>query len=103
MLKNWHINYTTIHEMMHIIFEDFYKENFDKNSLPKEEYFDFLEIMNYIVLNLPQINKITKWVSYPYPNQEERCKHLEKVYKECKTMKEFVEKAIPYLNQADHL
>lgn len=94
-----HINYTTIHEMMHIIFEDFYKKHFNGNSLSKEKYFDFLEIINYIVLNLPQIQEITKWVSYPYPNQEQRCKYLEKVYKECETMKEFGKKAITYLNE----
>ena len=94
-----HINYTIIHEMMHIIFEDFYKDNFSKNSLSREKYFDFLEIMNYVVLNLPQIQSITKWVSYPYPNQEQRCKYLKKVYKECKSIREFVEKAIAYLNE----
>ena len=94
-----HINHTIIHEMMHIIFEDFYKKHFDKDILPLRKYYDFLEIINYIVLNLSQIKELTGWVSYPYPNQEQRCKHLEKVYKESRTMKEFVEKAIPYLNE----
>ena len=91
-----HINHTIIHEMMHIIFEDFYKKHF-KESLETRKYYDFLEIMNYIVLNLPQIRGLTGWVSYPYPNQEQRCKKLEKVYKESKTMKEFVKKAIEYM------
>ena len=95
-----HINYTIIHEMMHIIFEDFYKEYF-KGKLPLNKYYEFLEIVNYIVLNLEPIKEITKWVSYPYPNQEQRCKHLEKFYKECNSMKEFVEKAIPYLNETE--
>ena len=79
--------------MMRIIFEDFFKDNFSENSLPREKYFGFLETMNYIVLNLPQIREITNWVSYPYPNRIERCKHLENVYFESETMKEFVEKA----------
>jgi hypothetical protein len=91
-----HINYTIIHEMTHIIFEDFYKNNF-KEELSKEKYYVLLDIVNYIVLNLPQINKLTNWVSYPYPNEEQRAKYLDKVYKESKSMKEFVEKAIIYL------
>src|SRR3989338_7943725 len=77
--------------------EDFYIEHFE-NKLPLNKYYEFLEIVNYIVLNLDPIKEITKWVSYPYPNQEQRCKYLEKVYKECNSMKEFVEKAISYLN-----
>lgn len=59
--------------------------------------------MNYIVLNLPQINNITKWASYPYPNQEQRCKHLEKVYKESDNMKDFVGKVIDYLDNTKDL
>lgn len=94
-----HINYTIIHEMLHIIFEDFYKKHFENNPLPKEKYYEFLEILNYIILNLQEIKELTGWKSYPYPNQEERCKKLEKEYKKTKTMKEFVKKAIPYLNE----
>ena len=52
-----HINHTIIHEMMHIIFEDFYKKHFDKDILPLRKYYDFLEIMNFIVLSIPQIKK----------------------------------------------
>ena len=97
------INAAIVHEMMHILFEDFYKKNFKKNSLPLQKYYDLLEITNYIVLNLPQINKLTGWVFYPYPNHKERAEYLKKVYFECKNMKEFIGKAIPYLNETKDL
>nr|MBA4405248.1 hypothetical protein [Nanoarchaeum sp.] len=93
-----HINYTITHEMMHILFEDYYKTHF-KGRLELEEYYDFLEIVNCIILNLPQFKAITKWVTYPYPEHKERYEHLKQVYKDCNSMKEFVEKAIEYIKK----
>ena len=95
---NGQINAAIAHEMMHIMFEDFYKKHFSKEVLPLQKYYDLLEIVNYIVLNLPQIFKLTNWVFYSYPNHKERAEHLKKVYTDCKSMKEFMEKAINYLN-----
>ena len=40
-----HINYTIVHEMMHILFEDFYSENFKEDELELSVYYDFLEIV----------------------------------------------------------
>lgn len=87
-----HINYTIAHEMMHILFEDFYKKNF-KKKLEKMKYFDFMEIVNCIVLNLPEIKNITKWVTYPYPQHKKYYEKLNNLYKKCSSMKEFCEKA----------
>jgi len=92
-----HINYTIIHEMLHIMFEDFYKKNF-KNKLPLQQYYDLMEIVNCIVLNLPKMKKITGWVSYHYPDHKEKYEILKKVYEEYRIMKEFVEKGVEYMN-----
>ena len=92
-----HINYTIIHEMLHVLFEDFYKKNF-KNKLPLQQYYDLMEIVNCIVLNLPKMKKITGWVSYHYPDHKEKYEILKKVYEEYRIMKEFVEKGVEYMN-----
>ena len=91
------INAAISHEMMHIMFEDFYKKNFNENSLELQKYYDLLEITNYIVLNLPQIFRLTNWVFYAYPKHKERAEYLKKIYFECENMKEFIGKAIEYL------
>lgn len=93
------INACIAHEMMHVMFEDFYEKHFNKEELPLQKYYDLLEITNYIVLNLPQMNKLTGWVFYPYSNHKERAEHLKRVYSGCKNMKEFIGKAIEYLKE----
>ena len=91
-----HIRYTLIHELMHIYVEDYYKKHFNGN-LDKNRYYDLLEIVNFIVLNLPQIKKYAVWFTNPYPNHMQRCSYAQKIYPECKNMKEFMEKLISYL------
>ncbi len=84
--------------MMHIFFEDYYKKYFE-GRLSKELYYDLLEIVNFIVLNLPVFRKLTGWVSYAYEQHKERALHLQKVYTECGDMKEFCEKAVKDLRE----
>src|SRR3989344_845949 len=96
------INAAISHEMMHIMFEDFYKKHFNEDSLELQKYYDLLEITNYLVLNLPQIFKLTNWVFYAYPKHKEKAEHLKKVYFECESMKEFIGKAIEYFNKVDN-
>jgi len=91
-----HINSTIVHEMMHILFEDFYKTYFD-GRLELKKYYDLLEIVNTVVLNLDQFKELTNWVTYPYPQHKEAYEHLKEVYKDCSSMKEFVEKAIVHM------
>ncbi|MBS3152264.1 hypothetical protein J4230_02540 [Candidatus Woesearchaeota archaeon] len=95
-----HIKYTLTHELMHIYVEDYYHKYF-KNRLEKSKYYDFLEIMNFIVLNLPEIKKHAIWFTNPYPSHMQRCSYAQKLYSECKNMKEFVEKLIVYLNKTE--
>ncbi len=84
--------------MMHIIFEDYYKAKF-KGRLQRETYFHFLEIVNFIVLNLPFFRKLTDWVSYSYQQHKEQALHLQKVYDGCKDMEDFCEVTIVYLKR----
>ena len=92
-----YINFVICHEMVHILFEDFFNNNFKDSNLPREKYYDLWEIVTGIVLNLPQIIKITKWKNYPYDKHKEDYEHLNNIYKDCKNMKDFVEKSIGYI------
>jgi len=89
-----HINYTIMHEMLHILFEDFYNAHF-KNSLPIEKYYDLMEIVNCVILNLKQFTNISHWKTYPYPQHKEVYENLKDKYNG--NLKEFVEEAIKHL------
>ena len=93
-----HINYTLIHELMHIYVEDYYKKYF-KDSLQLDQYYDLLEIVNFIALNLPKIKEYAVWFTNPYPNHRERCAQAQKFYAESKSMKEFFKGLISYLKE----
>ena len=80
------------------MFEDFYKSNF-KDELSKEQYYELLEIVNDIVLNLPRIKEITKWQTYPYKEHKEKYEYLGKIYVECRDMKGFIDQVVINLYQ----
>jgi len=60
---------------------------------------DLSEILNVILMNLPEINKFTCIEEKAFPNHKERCEHLRGIYSSCSSMKEFMEKAITFLNK----
>jgi len=93
-----HINFVICHELLHIFIEDYYKKNFN-GVLDKKKYNDFLELMNCVVLNLPEINKITGWVNYPYEEHKTAYGTLKGVYSKSKDMKEFCEQVVDYLEK----
>ena len=87
----------TIHELLHIMFFNYFEANF-KGRLTKELAWDLSKILNVILLNLPEVNQFTNIEEKAFPNHKERCEHLKRIYSTCSSMKEFMEKAIVYLN-----
>jgi hypothetical protein len=86
------------HEMLHMLFFDYWGKNF-RDKLSKELSWDFSEIINVILLNLPEVNKFFKVEEKPFPNHIERYNYLKEIYPKCNSMKEFCEKSIIYLKE----
>ena len=76
-------------------------QKYFKNRLEKNKYYDLLEIMNFVVLNLPEVKKYAVWFTNPYPNIMKRCAHAQYLYKNSNNMKEFTEKLINYLEKTE--
>jgi len=86
------------HELLHILFYDYWKENF-KDKMSVELTWDFSEIINVILLNLSEINKFFNVKENAFPNHKERYEYLNKIYSKCNSMKEFFDKSIDYLKK----
>ena len=87
---------TVMHEMVHFMYFDYMKKVFF-NQLNEDLEWDLSEIINVILLNKPPFSKMTKDRHVAYPNHKKRYEELNKIYLKSKNMKDFIEKAIPFL------
>lgn len=89
-----YIKRTITHEMYHILFEDFFKTYFGDIELTEKQYIALLEVVNTVILNLSYFIDLFKLETIAYPNHKIYYDYLKDVYPSCKTMKEFIGKAI---------
>lgn len=85
-----------IHELLHFAFYSYFNKHF-KRRLNKTKQGELTEILNVILMNnLPYLSW-AKLPSDPYPSNKKRYEQLLKIYPQCNTMGEFIEKSISAL------
>lgn len=89
---------TVVHEMLHFMFYDYFEKNFE-GKLDKNQLWELSEIMNVLIMNEEPFLTWTKHKSQAYPAHEKNYEKLLPLYKERKSMKEFIEKAVEILEK----
>lgn len=82
-----------IHELLHFMFYDYFNKNF-KGQLSNEQLWDLSEIINPIIMNKEPFISWAKYPSQPYPSHRDAYLKLFKIYENCGSMAEFIQKAI---------
>ncbi|MEA3378868.1 MAG: hypothetical protein U9Q69_04480 [Nanoarchaeota archaeon] len=85
-----------IHEFLHIIFYDYFYQNF-KNKLNKEKLWELSEIINVLIMNEKPFLTWAEYPSLPYPAHKKNYKKLKEIYDKRESMHDFIKKAISVL------
>lgn len=90
-----------MHETLHFIFFEYFKENFD-GRLEEKGLWELSEILNDMIMARPPLSELYNHPLKVRESLAKKTKELARVYDKSNSMHDFIEKAITFLKNKQH-
>lgn len=96
--KDW-MKFVIIHELLHLIFFNFYKKRCKGLKIPKKILWEISEILDVLIMNEEPYLSWAKMQSQPYPAHRKNYEKLLPLFKRRENMYSFIAEASKMLNE----